>query len=116
MNQSERIAYRYLPAMKANPNDKRHGTATGYSYGCRCPKCKAASSARYTRHYSRSKRSMELAAKRSKPTMCVETREVFSSRTDAAQHEDTQVANICSAVTSGKPYRGKHWVDVVLYA
>lgn len=31
-----------LAAMKADPNDERHGTHTGYLYGCRCEKCKEA--------------------------------------------------------------------------
>lgn len=32
----------YLLEMSADPNDRRHGTITGYSYGCRCHKCMAA--------------------------------------------------------------------------
>ena len=29
----------HLSDLKANPNDRRHGTSTGYSYGCRCEAC-----------------------------------------------------------------------------
>ena len=28
--------------MRNNDDDKRHGTYTGYKYGCRCAPCKAA--------------------------------------------------------------------------
>ena len=30
---------RCLKQMQEDPTDKRHGTATGYNYGCRCEKC-----------------------------------------------------------------------------
>ena len=33
---------KYLEKLKENPNDKRHGTRSGYVYGCRCDACKAA--------------------------------------------------------------------------
>lgn len=32
----------YRKEMEANPNDPRHGTKAGYSYGCRCERCRAA--------------------------------------------------------------------------
>ena len=28
-----------IDAFKANPDDKRHGTRTGYMYGCKCERC-----------------------------------------------------------------------------
>lgn len=31
-----------LAEMKANSHDRRHGTSGGYSYGCRCDKCRIA--------------------------------------------------------------------------
>lgn len=33
---------RYLAEMIADPSDRRHGTITGYGYGCRCSRCKDA--------------------------------------------------------------------------
>lgn len=31
-----------LAEMKADPNDRSHGKLTGYTYGCRCAKCRGA--------------------------------------------------------------------------
>lgn len=30
---------RYLAELEADENDRRHGTQTGYAYGCRCERC-----------------------------------------------------------------------------
>ena len=32
---------RYLAEMRADPSDPRHGKVGGYSYGCRCERCRA---------------------------------------------------------------------------
>lgn len=44
---NERRRNRYLEEMEENPEDPRHGTLTGYAYGCRCERCVAAKRQRY---------------------------------------------------------------------
>lgn len=36
---SEKSRQKRLAEMKADPNDRKHGTYTGYTYGCRCDRC-----------------------------------------------------------------------------
>ena len=38
----KKSAKKRLREMLENTTDKSHGTITGYSYGCRCKKCRAA--------------------------------------------------------------------------
>lgn len=53
---------RNLKAMQNDPEDARHGTTTGYRYGCRCEACREANSAS---HKARRRRNvMELYAYR----------------------------------------------------
>lgn len=39
-----RCKRRRLAAMSEDPGDALHGTVTGYGYGCRCERCRAAKS------------------------------------------------------------------------
>lgn len=41
-----------LRALQANPDDRHHGTNTGYTYGCRCSRC------RYAKHTAADKARM----------------------------------------------------------
>lgn len=41
---------RHLYELRANPNDRRHGTQTGYQYGCRCRRCRDANAERSRRY------------------------------------------------------------------
>lgn len=40
-----------LAGMRADPRDRRHGTVTGYNYGCRCGRCRAAKHEWYEKAY-----------------------------------------------------------------
>lgn len=42
----------HLRDLEANPNDKRHGTSTGYYYGCRCRACHEAAMEKQRMHRS----------------------------------------------------------------
>lgn len=45
--QEYRRRSRRLAALRADPAHPMHGTATGYFYGCRCERCRAARHERY---------------------------------------------------------------------
>jgi hypothetical protein len=49
---------RRLAAMQEDPKDPKHGTPTGYTYGCRCEECRKANSARMKAERARRKASI----------------------------------------------------------
>ncbi len=53
---TKELVKKRLAEMQANPEDPRHGTKTGYAYGCRCDRCKQAHSAYQRKIYLRRKR------------------------------------------------------------
>ena len=66
-----------LAELKANPNDRRHGR-TGYSYGCRCEKCKNEATAYFREYKKQLRMRMRGYKKPSKPVLDeepVETKE-----------------------------------------
>lgn len=44
-----------LEKMKADESDKRHGTSTGYDYGCRCDRCRKAHAEHMAKYRARKK-------------------------------------------------------------
>lgn len=50
-----------LERLLSDPGDRRHGTVTGYRYGCRCDRCRAARVADQRKYRAR-KRREEMAA------------------------------------------------------
>lgn len=59
---------KYRQQMADNPNDRRHGTTTGYVYGCRCERCVEASRAAWRRSGER-RRLRRLAEKPKRKTL-----------------------------------------------
>lgn len=53
---TKELVKKRLAEMQANPEDPRHGTKTGYAYGCRCERCVRAHSAYQRKIYLRRKR------------------------------------------------------------
>lgn len=53
---TKELVKKRLAEMQANPEDPRHGTKTGYAYGCRCERCVQAHSAYQRKIYLRRKR------------------------------------------------------------
>ena len=66
------LTYESLQRFKADPDDRRHGTVTGYNYGCRCDRCceagRAKAKERKERAYERKlEKYREERAKEKKP-------------------------------------------------
>ena len=49
--QTEACKARRLARMADDPDDELHGTPTGYDYGCRCDRCRAAKHEWYEASY-----------------------------------------------------------------
>ena len=68
---------RYLAELAADPDDRRHGTQTGYAYGCRCERCLEAGREHNRKYAERRKEMNERMRKRME-------RELFQSLMEAA--------------------------------
>ena len=52
---AKELVKKSLAEMQANPEDPRHGTLAGYTYGCRCDRCKQTNNEYQRERYLRRK-------------------------------------------------------------
>lgn len=100
------LTYYSLQRFLADPGDKRHGTVTGYRYGCTCDRCKAAGS-EYARAYREKERERFLADARA----AREAEKAPARRSDAprrpAKAKRRYVVDICTIPPLLRPLMGR---------
>lgn len=90
----------------ANPNDRKHGTITGYQYGCRCERCMAAQ-----RIYAAQRRQMlkDRLKSHKKPPKTFSDEELVQTREKPKRHLKTAKnrSDVCTVDELQKPMMGK---------
>lgn len=102
---------KYRAELAANPGDRRHGTETGYAYGCRCDECLEAG-----REAWRLRRRREAAARRAKAEReREEQREAAANAREkprgAARGPKRQTKDVCTVPEYLKPLMGRPSLD-----
>lgn len=97
--------YESIRAFKENPDDKRHGTPTGYKYGCRCDRCKEAGIAD-ARERKERKRERDFARFREENAADKKRRRAASiakQKREAAARKDCCTVDMIDRELMGKP-------------
>lgn len=104
MNPWKRSAAKRLAQMKADPGDRCHGTKTGYSYGCRCDRCRGA--------YREARRAAYREERRLRPGR--EEARVGKGREkprEAARRPKAHTKDVCTVPEYLKPLMGRPSLD-----
>lgn len=91
-----------LAEMRADPEDRRHGTRTGYNYGCRCDGCRAA-----VREASKERRRREKEREESRKAAA----SASERPREAARGPKAHPKDVCTVPEYLKPLMGRPSLD-----